>query len=308
MRPLGVVVNVYNAAAFLRPAIDSLLAQSFADFELVAIDDGSTDASLEILRSYSDPRLRILENSRNLGIPTTLNRGLAALATPLVARLDADDLALPGRFGRQVEFLAARPELALVASDAHYIDELGRSFALCTGPTSPEEIRARLPIGDCIVHSSVIYRADCVRAVGGYREELPLASDYDLWIRLSERYPLASLAEPLVGYRVHRAQVSIRKLRLQRTIADRCRREAAERRRASGLPTYGYEAHRPTRRAQLAAADGTLGADLLYWCGLYEAMGRHDIALRTALRGVWVSPLSRELWRRVRHNARRRAA
>ncbi len=239
---------VRNGGSYLVPAVRSLLDQSFADFELLAIDDGSIDGSASRLASLAagDRRVRLLRNPGR-GLVAALNFGLAEARGELVARMDADDVALPRRFERQVAFLDSHPEVAVLGTAVDVIDHAGRVVDRIDYPTSPAEIEARLldrrrVEWSCAhAHPSVMARLDVVRAAGGYRAVFRHAEDYDLWQRLAERHRLANLPDRLLRYRSHAGQVSRRHAAEQR-FATRIAQLAALARRA-GLadPMLGVE-------------------------------------------------------------------
>ncbi|MBL8701920.1 MAG: glycosyltransferase [Alphaproteobacteria bacterium] len=214
---VSVLMPVFNGERFLREAIDSVLAQSFDDFELVVVDDGSLDGTAAIAQGYAarDGRVRYLRKA-NSGIGETLNRGLEVARAPLVARLDADDVMEPARLARQVHFLAARPELGGAASNFAVIDAAGRiRQRVAPLPGGVAEIEPFLARGGRLryTHPTVIYRRDPVMAVGGYRRELEPAEDVDLFLRLYEAgHPMIVQPECLTRYRVHSGQISATRL------------------------------------------------------------------------------------------------
>ena len=201
---VSVVMPVFNGERYLRAAIDSVLAQTERDFELIVIDDGSTDATASIVRGIADPRIRLIPNERNLGLVRSLNRGVAAARGEFVARLDADDLAMPERFARQVAFLDENPDVALLGSWYVEISPAGEPLARRRLPTAHWDLRWHLCITCPFVHSAVMWRREPVaREVGQYDERLVLGEDYDLWRRIGERFRLATLPSYLVQYRLH---------------------------------------------------------------------------------------------------------
>lgn len=206
---VSVLMPVYNGERFLAEAIESILGQTFADFEFVIVDDGSTDTSPAILADYAsrDPRIRVVTQA-NAGIVAALNRGLAECRTALVARMDADDVSLPTRLERQVAFLATRPMVAVVGTAVQRISETGAAGPEVRHPAAWQAIARGLRHGNCLAHPSVMMRRDAVMEVGGYREFLRHAEDYDLWTRVAERQELANLPDCLLRYRVHGGQVS----------------------------------------------------------------------------------------------------
>jgi glycosyltransferase involved in cell wall biosynthesis len=210
-----VLMAVFNGASFLAEAVDSVLAQTFRDFELILINDGSQDASLEIAASYRDPRVRLVDNKKNLGISRSLNRGLALSRGEYVANLDADDVAFPSWLDTAVGYLDAHAEAGFVAGQAVPIDSRGRTIRSARW-WYPEW---RLPIRKLATewygifdspfnHSSVMYRLSAIQSVGGYAETHPLEADAELCARLERRYALANLSQRFVARRIHGASAT----------------------------------------------------------------------------------------------------
>jgi len=205
---VSVVMAIHDGEPWLREAVDSVLGQTLADLELIAIDDGSTDGTPAILAGYRDPRLSVLRQAR-AGLTRSLNRGLRLATAPLVARLDADDVALPERLARQVAFLDAHPEVGLLGSACREIGAAGETLGTVGVPESDGQIRRALIRRNPFVHSSVMMRRDALERAGGYDETLPVAQDYELWLRLSQVTAMANLPEPLVLRRLAPDRVSL---------------------------------------------------------------------------------------------------
>jgi len=202
VRPVvTVLMAVYNAASFLPQAIDSILKQTYGEFEFLIVDDGSTDASPEILQSYSDARLRVISQYPNRGQPHALNMGVREARGVLIARQDADDLSLPNRLEKQVAYMNKHPNVALVGSGAIIIDELGRTMGLRQVETDSFSIRWRQVFKNCFVHSSVMFRKKVVELLGGFDPTIGYGEDFDLWSKIVARYNVANLPEPLILYR-----------------------------------------------------------------------------------------------------------
>ena len=198
-----VLLPVRNGAAHLGPTLASMFAQTFADFELLVINDGSTDATAEILSVCCDPRLRVVENATALGLVASLNRGLVLARGELIARQDHDDVSRVDRLEKQVAFLRRHPDVALVGTEAQAMDESGRRGARMLRPLSAESIRWYLCFDNAFIHSSVMFRREVVaRELGGYRDSLH-SEDYELWSRLARVRPTANLPEPLLNFREH---------------------------------------------------------------------------------------------------------
>jgi glycosyltransferase involved in cell wall biosynthesis len=198
---VSVLMGVWNGAPRVRKAVVSVLGQTMGDLELIVVDDGSFDGTAAILESFGDPRLRI-ERRERAGLTSALNRGLALARAPLVARLDADDVALPERLARQVAYLDAHPDVGLLGTGAREVDPSGRELRTVRPPTDDTALRRALIRENPFVHSSMVMRRAAVDLVKGYDPGFPVAQDYDLWMRMSRVTRMANLAEPLVIRRI----------------------------------------------------------------------------------------------------------
>lgn len=207
MSLISVLMSVHDGEAWVGEAVRSVLGQTLGDLELVVVDDGSTDRTAEILDGYRDPRLRVLHQPR-AGLTRSLNGALRLAAAPLLARLDADDVALPDRLARQAEFLATHPEVGLLGTGCHEIAPSGQIVRTLTPPRDDAAVRRALIRKNPFVHSSVVFRRAVLETTGGYDEALPVAQDYDLWLRMSRVTRMANLPEPLVLRRLTPGQVS----------------------------------------------------------------------------------------------------
>ena len=190
---------VYNAEAYLREAMDSILAQTLTDFEFLIIDDGSTDGSADVVRSYTDPRIRLVQSESNLRLAATLNRGLDEARGEYVARMDADDISLPDRLARQAAFLDAHPDVGLCGTWAEAFG--GARFSM-PNPADPEGIRAKLLFDSALVHPSVMLRRRFFDRHGLRYPPLAHFEDYALWQQAARLFPLANLPAILLRYRV----------------------------------------------------------------------------------------------------------
>jgi glycosyltransferase involved in cell wall biosynthesis len=201
-----VLLPVYNGERYLREAVDSILTQTAPDLQLLAIDDGSTDGTAEVLSSYRDPRVRVHTHRANRGLIATLNEGLELAEGIYLARMDADDVAHPERLARQTRYLDAHPEVAIVGSDARSFGGGTSSWAV---PCDAASVRARLLFGCALAHSSVVLRPDLLRREGlRYDPGYPLAEDYALWVAVAERAPVVNLPDKLMRIRLHEQSVS----------------------------------------------------------------------------------------------------
>ncbi|HVE16061.1 MAG TPA: glycosyltransferase, partial [Chthoniobacterales bacterium] len=197
MPTVSVLMPVHNADRYVAQAVDSILGQSWDDWELLIIDDGSTDRSRTILERYAtgDHRIRLTSRT-NTGYTVALNELLTQASGEFVARMDADDVALPNRLARQIEYLRANPAVVCVGTAVHFIDDAGRFLRDGHPGLENEEIQQRILAGDCVLnHPSVMMRRHALESVGGYRPEFEPAEDLDLWLRLAEIGRLANLAD-----------------------------------------------------------------------------------------------------------------
>lgn len=208
---------VYNGERYLGEALRSVLGQSFPDFELIVIDDGSTDSTPSVLGQIAeeDPRI-VVHRQINRGRAAALNLGLAMARAPLVARMDADDVALERRLELQYHFLRRNTDIAGVGGALTFIDEDGCPFAHATYPTSPQELYREFLSGrTALAHPAVTVRKSVLEAVGGYRDAFGDADDVDLWLRILDNFQMSNLPEEVLGYRIHRSQATVRGLEHQ---------------------------------------------------------------------------------------------
>jgi hypothetical protein len=251
MVALTVVLPVHNGEAYLDEAIASIRRQTFADFELLVIDDRSDDRSAAIAAGHAaeDARVRLLANSGE-GLVAALNFGVERATAKLIARMDADDVALPARFERQMARMTAEPDVLVLGTATVRIDAAGNKLDVVVPPVEPAEVLRLLDRVNPIAHPTVVMRRADFEAVGGYRRAYLRAEDYDLWLRLAERGRLANLAEPLLRYRV--AGPFRPKLFSQQVLSEMAARATAGlRRRGSADPTGDWDAIEATDLAAL---------------------------------------------------------
>ncbi len=198
MPRVSVILPVHNGMPDLRQAVECILVQTFRDWDLIIIDDASTDSTPEYLASLRDPRIRILRNLTNLGIARSLNRGISESSGEYMARQDADDYSYPSRIEKQVSYLDAHPRVAVLAAN-FYVVENGLPCRPAQRVFADLDIRFGLLFENVIAHTSVILRRSAVLAVGGYPEDCRL-EDYELWLRIAEFAQFACLPEPLVKW------------------------------------------------------------------------------------------------------------
>ena len=208
---VSVLMSCFNGSRWLHEAIDSVLAQTFATFEFILVDDGSTDETWNIIESYRGRDERIVAISKeNTGLADSLNVGIAQASGAWIARLDADDLCEPARLEQQVNFVRKHPEVVLLGTGFIEIDKRGQAIKKQLYPSSHRELVWHLErMRRFFPHSSAFYRADMVRQVGGYNSRIHRAEDWRLWLELSLRGKIACLSKPLVRIRKHSSQISL---------------------------------------------------------------------------------------------------
>lgn len=206
-----VLMSVFNDEKYLMKSIDSILKQTYKDFEFLIVNDGSTDRTTEILKKYRDPRIRIIDNGKNIGLTKSLNKGLEASRGRYIARQDADDISDPYRIEKQVNALEENRLLGLVSSFFKIIDEKGRTLRTVKVPTEEEDILKSILNYNPFCHGSAMFRKEPIERFGGYREFFKYAQDYDLWLRISERYEVRNMGEVLYEWRKSKESISDRK-------------------------------------------------------------------------------------------------
>ena len=299
--PVSVLMPVYNGAKFLSYALDSVRRQTMTELELIAVDDGSDDATPAILAAAAaeDPRIRPIRLARRSGIVQALNRGLASARSDLIARLDADDIARPRRLELQTAYLESHPSVVALGSNVMYIDSDGDPIGTSSVPLDHAAIDAThmTGVGGALIHPSSLLRRRVVLDCGGYRRDFSAAEDLDLFLRLAEVGRIANIGDTLVDLRLHTASHSLKSRQLQRRQSLEVMRQAHLRRGVEfdpnqfrfpemGRDNYGSHeylarlalAHGHTRTARKHAVRGLLGRPLL------------PSAWRTLVR-AWLTPV-----------------
>ncbi|MEC0238022.1 glycosyltransferase [Paenibacillus kribbensis] len=216
----SVILPVYNNAAFVLEAIHSILIQTYLDFELILIDDGSTDGSAHLISQITDPRVIKIFHSTNRGLVATLNEGLNMATGDYIVRMDSDDISTPDRLAVQISFMDQNPSIDLCG--AAYTTSIGGVIRY--NPASHEEIRTWLLFHCCICHPAIIIRNSMIHRLGvQYDGNYPHAEDYELWNRLASQIQMANLPINLLYYRQHKGQVSIQHRAIQDVTARRIR-------------------------------------------------------------------------------------
>jgi glycosyltransferase involved in cell wall biosynthesis len=233
MPAVSVLLAVRDGLPWISDAIASILTQTLSALELIVIDDGSTDATPTVLTSICDERLVVVRTPGD-GLTRALNVALRRARAPLIARLDADDVALPQRLLRQTAFLASHPDVGVLGTAAREVDATGQPLAVVTPPTGDADLRHALIRRNPFIHSSVVLRRALLDDLHGYDETFVVAQDYDLWMRMSRITKLANLPEPLVIRRRLPHRVSVAR------DAERLRAEARIRWRAVAAGQYPW--------------------------------------------------------------------
>jgi glycosyltransferase involved in cell wall biosynthesis len=219
-----VMMPIYNGEEFVADALESILEQTFRDFEFLIIDDGSTDKSVEIIEGYGDPRIRLVCNDERIALIRTLNRGLELARGKYIARMDADDISLPERLERQVSFLEANLDVGVCGT---WVVSMGdREGEIWSYPESAGEIRCRLLFHAALAHPTVCMRRETFdRHALRFDEAYQHAEDYELWGRASEVFPLANIGSVLLRYRIHAGSVTQTHCDAQEATVKRIHRE-----------------------------------------------------------------------------------
>lgn len=200
---LSIIMPLYNSGKFVAGAVESLLGQSYGDFELIIVNDGSTDGSMDVLSQFKDPRILILQNPSNQGIVYSRNKGLEVATGAYIAPFDSDDVAMPEKFKLQIDFLKKNPRFGMIGSWVKMIDEDGNLLKKRWRLNAkPEQIPAILLFRNYFVQSAVVMRREAIPK-GGYRKGFDLVEDWMMWYEIAAKYSVWNLPEYLVKYRVH---------------------------------------------------------------------------------------------------------
>lgn len=235
------MIAVYNQSRFVARAIDSILTQTFADFELVVVNDASHDGTGEIVDRYAhDARVRVVHLPANGGLAAALNAGFAQTKAKLIARLDADDIALPDRLCRQVAFLDAHPETGMLGGAMTLIDAAERKHVTERYLCDPRRLSSSVQHVPVMAAPTTVIRRDALIEIGGWRSAFDSADDYDLTLRVSERFGLANLPDVLTYYRIHPQQKSVTNRRRQIALGELARICARYRRQGRPDPVADH--------------------------------------------------------------------
>ncbi len=233
---LSVIMSIFNGEKYVKETVESVLNQSFRDFEFIIVNDGSTDGTSEILRSFKDERIRII-NQENRGLTKSLNRSIGGSEGRYVGRIDCGDIAFEKKFEVQLNFLEGNRDIYGVGTWANLIDEKGNMVGMLKYPTEYEKIRKVILRYNPFVHPSLVFRKEMFDEIGLYDESFEFAQDYDLMLRAVSRFNIVNLPEVLLNYRVSEEAISSRKMKKQEYYALKARIKALSQ---YGYPKLGY--------------------------------------------------------------------
>jgi len=228
---LSVIMSVFNGEKYVRETVKSILNQSFRDFEFIIVNDGSTDRTLKILRSFNDERIKII-NQENRGLTKSLNRGIRGSEGRYIGRIDCGDIAFKKKFEVQLNFLEENRDIWGIGTWANLIDKKGNIVGVLKYPTEYEKIRKVIQRYNPFVHPSLVFRKEMFDEIGLYDESFEFAQDYDLMLRAVSKFKIVNLPEVLLNYRISEKAISSRKMKKQEYYALKARIKA--------LSQYGY--------------------------------------------------------------------
>jgi glycosyltransferase involved in cell wall biosynthesis len=286
---VSVVIPAYNAQRYLFEAVNSVLGQTYRDFECIVVDDGSTDRTGAILWELAarDARVKPLKIAHG-GIVTALNTGIHAARGEFIARMDADDICVPERFAKQVRYLDEHPECVAVGSNVILVDPFNSEVHQATVKIDHEQIEADLLAGNswAMIHPTTLIRKQALLDIGGYRAEYEWSEDLDVFLRLAEKGKLANMPEPLLRYRQHFSSINRTKIDLQRRRSERLLAEAHHRRGLAVPAEFKIELGDQLSRYEQVLAWGRC------------ALATHNLAAarRHALVAIRYEPLKHDSW------------
>lgn len=302
---ISVVMVTCNVERFLAESIESILGQTYTDFEFIIVDFGSTDKTKTIVASYAakDGRVRLHEIP-SCGLAESRNAGCSLARGQYIAIMDADDISAPDRLMLQIAFMEKHPEVGLLGGVTECIDATGASLAIRSHdfPAEDGEIRLALVVRCPFCQPTVLIRKEAFVLVGGYRPLFSQAEDYDLWLRISEHFRCANLKESVLKYRIHPYQVSMRR-RSEQTICFLAAQVAASSRRSGHPdPLNGFEEITPEALTALGVTKGQLqnavASDYRDWIRVMSDAGEFSAALKATVEGLQSSDWQcAEKWR-----------
>ena len=240
-----VLMSVYNGEKYLQEAIDSILNQTFTDFEFLIVNDGSIDRTAEILQSYRDTRIKIIDNEKNIGLTKSLNKGLRMARGEYIARMDADDVSMLERLEKEVNFLETHQDYAVVGTFLKVLNEDSKVVGTIEKPIDDDQIKEFLKKDSCIGHGSAMIRKEYLLNVGPYNESIEKAQDYDLWLRISEKYKIANIPQCLYMWRNHKENISVKYSNEQKHFVEMAKAKANERKEKKSAQYSNKPSNKP---------------------------------------------------------------
>jgi hypothetical protein len=300
---VSVVMAVRNVDRFLAEAIESILGQSFTDFEFIITDFGSTDNSKSIIAKYAadDARIRFHEIPA-CPLPVARNAGCALARGEYIAIMDADDVSLPERLALEVEFMHKQPEVGIVGGSVVWVDAADRELEHHANPIEDHEIRSAMVERCPFWHPTILLRREAFTLVGGYRTAFVFAHDYDLELRIAEHFACANLKQVLLNYRIHPYQVSLRKKAQQTLCLLAAQVAASSRRNGHPDPLNGIQEITPDVLIGLGVTRGALqnalASDCRDWIRVMSDAGEFSAALKATVESLQSSDWEfAEKWR-----------
>ena len=224
---ISIIMSVYNEEMYLEEALKSILVQTLEDYELIIIDDCSTDKTVEIIQSFEEPRIRLMINETNMGLTKNLNKALKLCQGEFIARMDGDDICMPDRFQKQVDYMRQHSEYMLTGCQTRTFGEQNMTWRL---KDNPEKLKIMMLIRPVLAHPTFMMRRELIFEKGFYYDEsYRSAQDYELAQRVSESYPIGIVQDILLNYRTHKKQVSSKSGNTQFANADRIRERQLKR-------------------------------------------------------------------------------
>lgn len=227
---ISVVMSIFNQENFLKESIESILNQTYRDFEFLILDDASTDKSLKIIKTFKDKRIKVFQNRERQGLAKRLNFLIRQTKGEYIARMDGDDISSVNRLKEQIEFLDKHARIALVGSWVKIIDDKGKAIGEFKHPIKYEDIKKAILSYNPFMHSSVMFRKNVFEKIGGYDENLFYSQDYDLFLRVAVKYPCVNIPKFLLKFRW---QTNFEKQKKQHLLALKIRFKAIQK--------YGYK-------------------------------------------------------------------
>lgn len=281
---VSVVMVVCNADRFLAQAIESILAQSFGDFEFIIVDFGSTDTSKSLIAKYEacDKRVKF-QTIPSCSLAEARNAACFLAQGRYLAIMDADDVSAVHRLNLEVEFMESHPEVGLVGGATEWIDSIGRSLRIISFPTTDDEIRSVLFSYNPFCQPTVLIRRDAFLRAGGYRSAFAPSEDYDLWLRIADHFRCYNLRSVVLKYRIHSNQLSLRKRAHQTLCSLAALASAASRKTGNSDPLSGIEEITPELLTSLgiskAIQQATIAREYVHWIKNMCSVGEYAAAL-----------------------------